>query len=122
MTRNTARHGPASGCLLSQALLKSRVSCWSHGRSLAHDLDLEPRHRLGFLKSFSWRWLRRVVGKIGTRIVAEIERSHKGRQLMAVSQDSESDRFWATLGWQRHEHSVLAGTRALYVAQINDAS
>lgn len=60
--------------------------------------------------------------KIGTRIVAEIERSHKGRQLMAVSQDSESDRFWATLGWQRHEHSVLAGTRALYVAQINDAS
>lgn len=89
---------------------------------------LEPRHLLstrfeiaipegGFLEIVFLEVsnAKRRTG-VGTRTVRQLVALHDGTRLMVISQDESSDRFWNSVGWQRHEHPVFGKVRPIYLA------
>lgn len=56
---------------------------------------------------------------VGTSVIEHLTMAHSSRRLVAFSEDA--DPFWASLGWERHDHQDR-GYRPLFIAPIRPAA
>lgn len=59
--------------------------------------------------------------EIGHHVVRRLGELSQGRLLAAISQDEKSDRFWLSVGWTLHHHSVIHNMRRIFTDSLSPA-